>query len=45
MIYPEDTYGPIAASAFIRAVRSTIGINVDSNAAGEFSSTIDLAES
>lgn len=43
VIYPDDTYGPIAASAFVRAVGSTIGINVNYNAAGQTSSTIDIA--
>eukprot|EP00752_Nemacystus_decipiens_P004321 g3946.t1 len=45
VIYPDDTYGTIAASAFVRAVRSTEGINVDSNAAGEMPSTIELVRS
>ena len=43
VIYSDDTYGPIAASAFARAARSTIGINVDYNAAGQSPSTIDIA--
>ncbi|CAM9570734.1 unnamed protein product, partial [Scytosiphon promiscuus] len=44
MIYPDDTYGTIAASAFVRAVKSTEGINVDSNAAGQTASTIELVK-
>lgn len=44
VIYPDDTYGNIAASAFVRAVRSTEGVNIDSNAAGETPSTIELVK-
>ncbi|CAM9202083.1 unnamed protein product, partial [Hapterophycus canaliculatus] len=44
LIYPDDTYGTIAASAFVRAVKTTNGINVDSNAAGQMPSTIELVK-
>eukprot|EP00904_Undaria_pinnatifida_P014240 jgi/Undpi1/9947/HiC_scaffold_28.g12401.m1 len=43
VIYADDSYGPIAVSAFVRAARSTIGINIDYNAAGQMPSTIDIA--
>lgn len=42
VVYPDDTYGTIAASAFVRAVRSTEGVNVGSNAAGEMPATIEI---
>ncbi|CAB1099788.1 unnamed protein product [Ectocarpus sp. CCAP 1310/34] len=45
MIYTDDTYGTIAASAFVRAVRRTEGINIDSTAAGPMPSSIELAKS
>eukprot|EP00903_Cladosiphon_okamuranus_P014086 g13093.t1 len=45
VVYPDSAYGTIAASAFVRAVRSTEGINVDSNAAGEMPSMIELVRS
>lgn len=44
MIYPDDTYGTIAASAFVRAAREVEGINIDSNAAGEFPSKIEIVK-
>ena len=45
VIYPDDAYGSIAASAFAGAARSTTGINVDYTAAGQSPSTIDVAAS
>ncbi|CBJ28350.1 conserved unknown protein [Ectocarpus siliculosus] len=45
MIYSDDTYGAVAASAFVRAVRRTEGMNIDSTAAGEMPSSIELAKS
>ena len=45
VIYTDDAYGAIAASAFARAARTTTGTNVDNNLAGQSASTIDVAHS
>lgn len=45
VLYPDDEYGPVAASAFARAVRRTTDINVDYNAARQSPSTIHIAAS